>query len=324
MDSFERQPSREMTPLEKDAVLYAKTGKLEKLRACLDAGISPNFFEPENQVSLLMFAAGRGHLAVVEELLSRGADPHHACDWDQDATALDHAKLGKHKAIVEVLTKALAGRAPGPTAHTRAPLARIPCLVPPTYDIDAILSVDLTDPSAAYNAAAKLWEAIDAVPPGCHFRPDSALLPPELAVRDLLRFDVSMGNGFAVSLGYSGGLQIFFRALRALRVIRHQKALALVEQVRDVLVANGAREPSVFPDDLYEGCDVDWDEEIHDMREFDQKVQRFTRHLDDQWWDISHNHGGSGLEDASLQQGICQYLNSHQELLRSRKPRHDA
>ena len=57
---FERQPSRGMTPLEKDAVLHAKTGKLEKLRACLDAGISPNFFEPENRVSLLMFAAWIG------------------------------------------------------------------------------------------------------------------------------------------------------------------------------------------------------------------------------------------------------------------------
>jgi hypothetical protein len=329
MDPFKLQPSREMTPLEKDAVLYAKTGKLDKLHACLDAGISPNFFEPDNRVSLLMFAAGRGHLPVVEELLRRGADPHHACDWTDDFTALAQAKLAKHKAIVELLKKTMQERPPSPAARKRLErkgLARIPCLIPPTYDIDAILDIDPTDPQAAFRAAAKLWEEIDKLPPGYHFRPDSALLPPELAVRDLLRFDVSMGNGFSVSIWYSGGFQIFFRAVRALRVIQHRRALALVEQVRDIMVAHGAREPSVFPDDLYEHCEVDWDYEIPDMKEFDQKVTALNRPLDDEWLDISHcygmNQAVSGPENPSLHQGICQYLNAHRDLLRVRKNQH--
>jgi hypothetical protein len=268
-----------------------------------------------------MFAAGRGHLPVVEELLRRGADPHHACDWSEDATALDHAKLRKHKAIVEVLKKALAERTPGPTARTR--LARIPCFIPPKYDVDAIVDIDLNDPQAAFNAASKFWEVIDALPPGYHFRPDSALLTPELAVRDLLRFDVSMGNGFSVSIRYSGGFQIFFRAVRALRLIQHRRALALVEQVRDIMVTHGAREPSVFPDDLYEHCDVDWDYEISDMQEFDQKVTALIEPFDQDWWEISHNYGMnpaiSDPQNPSLHQGICQYVSSHREMLRSRK-----
>lgn len=141
-------------------------------------------------------------------------------------------------------------------------------------------------------------------------------------VRDILRFDVSMGNGFAASLGYSGGFQIFFRALRAARVIGHKKALALLEAVREVMLAHGARSPSRFPDDLYEPCDVDWDDEIPDMKALDQ-VTDLTRHLDNQWFDISHCYAGRYSEyapdDPSLEQGLCQYLNANRKLLRSRK-----
>lgn len=155
-----------VTPLEKDAVLYARTGKLEKLRACLDAGISPNFYEPDYRVSLLMHAAGRGHLPVVEELLRRGADPYHACDWPDDFTALAQAKLAKHKAIVELLKKAMQERPPGPTA--RKGLARIPCLIPPTYDIDAILDVDLTNVAVTFDVLQNFWDALDKLPPGVH------------------------------------------------------------------------------------------------------------------------------------------------------------
>jgi hypothetical protein len=311
-----------MTALEKDAVLYAKTGKLEKLRACLDAGISPNFYEPGHRISLLMYAASRGHLPVVEELLRREADPHHACDWPEDSTALDQAKLAKHQAIVELLKKHVQARPPGPTAR-KGP-TRIPCLIRPVYDIDAILDADLTDAGAAFEAVSQLWEAIDELPPGVHhYRPDSVLAAPELVVRDILRFDVSMGNGFAASLGYSGGFQIFFRALQAARVIGHKRALALLEAVRDVMTKHGAREPSRFPDDLYEPCDVDWDDEIPDMRQFDAKVIALTRHLDDEWFDISHNYGmrhtGHVPEDPSLHQGICHYLITSRELLRKRK-----
>jgi hypothetical protein len=224
--------------------------------------------------------------------------------------------------MVELLKKHMQERAPAPAA--RSVPSRIPCLLPPQYNIDAILDVDLTGEKIAFDALEKFWEAIDELPPGVHYRPDTALLWPELMVRDLCRFDVSMGNGFAASLSYGGGFQIFFRALRALRVIKHRRALALVEAVRDVMVANGAREPSRFPDDLYEGCDVDWEEEVPDMRELDRNLESMTKTkaLDDQWFDISHNYGDYthfAPEDPSLHQGICQYLSANRELLRCRK-----
>lgn len=31
-----------MSPLEKDAILYVETGKLKKLKACLETGVSPD------------------------------------------------------------------------------------------------------------------------------------------------------------------------------------------------------------------------------------------------------------------------------------------
>lgn len=312
-----------MTPLEKDAVLYAKTGKLEKLRACLDGGVSPSAAD-DSRVSLLVHAASRGHLAVVEELLRRGADANFISGWN-DGTALYHAKLAGHTAVAQLLQR-----------HTSVParvsdnphspgVQRVPCLVPPGYDIDAILGVDLLSIEGSFAAVAKIYEALEALPPGVHhFRPDSALFPIEVAVRDLCRFDVSMGNGFACSLGYSGGIQIFYRALRAVRMIGHQKARALLEAVRDVLVANGAREPSFFPDDLYERCDVDWDVELEDLPGFDKQVEAASRGLDDQWLDISHCYGNRyarvSVEDPSLQYGVCEFLTANKGLLLNRRP----
>jgi hypothetical protein len=98
-----------MTPSEKDAVLYAKTGKLEKLTACLDAGVSPNTTD-ESRASLLMHAASRGHFPVVAELLRRGADANFV-GFD-DSTALFQARQAGHAKIVELL-KSHAGNRKG-------------------------------------------------------------------------------------------------------------------------------------------------------------------------------------------------------------------
>src|SRR5262245_19221413 len=89
-----------MTAVEQDAVLYAKTGKLEKLKACLDAGVSPGLTDPHGS-SLLMHAAFRGHLPVVEELIGRGADANYV--GTEDSTALFQARQAGHGAIVKLL-----------------------------------------------------------------------------------------------------------------------------------------------------------------------------------------------------------------------------
>jgi hypothetical protein len=98
-----------MTPEEKDAILYAKTGKLEKLRYCLDAGVSPNTIDNYRaKKSLLMYAACRGHLPIVRELLKRGADADYV---DSDGvTALFQAKQAGQTKIVELLQERTIGR----------------------------------------------------------------------------------------------------------------------------------------------------------------------------------------------------------------------
>jgi len=90
-----------MTPLEKDAILYAKTGKVDKLKACLDAGVSVNFADADKQ-TLLMHAASRNHLAVVLELLQRGADANIPGRYD-NSTALFQACEAGHATIVALL-----------------------------------------------------------------------------------------------------------------------------------------------------------------------------------------------------------------------------
>lgn len=86
-----------MSPVEKDAILYAKTGKLEKLKGCLDAGVPPSFVD-DNKQSLLMHAVSRNHLPVVAELLRRGADANFVGRYD-NSTAHFQAQEAGHAEI---------------------------------------------------------------------------------------------------------------------------------------------------------------------------------------------------------------------------------
>lgn len=210
---------------------------------------------------------------------------------------------------------------------------RIPCPIPPQYDIDALLKVDIAAPYVAVNVTNTLYEVIETLPRGHYsFRPDSALLTPEVVVRDLCNFDMAMGNGFHACLGYGGGFTCFFRALRALRMIQHQKGIALAEAVRDVLVANGAREPASFADDNQEGTDVDWDEDLKDMEAFFNRIEEPIRHLDkvnDGWHDISYTYWDRRNQvlvpaDPPWHYTVCVYLATHRDLLRCRKGCHVA
>ncbi len=193
-------------------------------------------------------------------------------------------------------------------------LQRTPCNIPPEYDIDALLAVSYTDPKVAFNIVDNIYAAIEKRPPGrvLYFRPDSALLTPEVVVHDLVNFDMSMNSGFSSCLGYGGGFTCFFRALRALRILQHKKALALAETVRDAMAAAGAREPSVIADDNREGTDVnaDWDKVLEDSGDaFWEHIDKVTRPLDGEWFDM----------DPYLYHAICVYLDANRTLLRCRK-----
>ena len=89
-----------MTPLEKDALLYAKTDKTEKLTNCLNAGASPGLAD-ERGDSLLMHAAWRGHLPVVRELLRRGADANRI--GSEKSNALSLARRADHMEVAGLL-----------------------------------------------------------------------------------------------------------------------------------------------------------------------------------------------------------------------------
>jgi len=124
---------------------------------------------------------------------------------------------------------------------------------------------------------------------------------------------------------------MFFRALRAVRIIQHKKGIALAEAVRDVMVAHGAREPSVIADDNHEGTDVDWDKEL-DIAEFFNRIEKPISHLDevnDGWHDIVHSYWGRRNkvlvpEDPPLDYAVCKYLDANRDLLRCRKASHGA
>ena len=85
------------------------------------------------------------------------------------------------------------------------------------------------------------------VPP-FHRRPDSVLLPPEIAVNDFVAFDSTMGNGFGVQLGYCGGPELFARGLRAAKTIGAVGHVEVMEEAKRIMERHGL----VFPEPLPE------------------------------------------------------------------------
>jgi hypothetical protein len=203
-------------------------------------------------------------------------------------------------------------------------------LVPPHYDIDALLASDYADARVAYRIIDTFWGFLDILPDSTehdYFRPDSALLYPEVMVRDIARYDSGLGNGFGVQIHYSGGLPCFFRGLRALRTIGHKKGIELAEGALAVFKANGVPEYTSFPDDPVCGECPDWPEK--EFRKFNeapyevnQRIIDQTRHLDSQWWALWHFETEFSSDNRSLPSSICDYLNQHRQLLRSRKMPH--
>ena len=89
---------------------------------------------------------------------------------------------------------------------------RTPYLIPPHYDIDALLDVDRTQRLVADEIVDSIYDAIETVPKSDehdYFRPDSSLLPPEVTVRDINNFDMSMGSGLLTNSAISAGYPVF-------------------------------------------------------------------------------------------------------------------
>ena len=81
--------TRSLTAQEKDAMLYARTGKVEQLKELLaQSGIPASLTAPNASFSLLTLAAKHGHLEMIHWLLKEGADPN----WvGYNGCALDEA-----------------------------------------------------------------------------------------------------------------------------------------------------------------------------------------------------------------------------------------
>lgn len=133
---------------ENHAIVFAKTGKIERLLECLESGVSPNL------PGLLHCAAERGRLEIVQLLLTRGADPN---EKDEDgATPLYYARMHGRTEVIRVLEPI--------TSHRIG------------YAVDEILSIE-----DAVDACCRLWSEIR----GDYAR---GLSPAELRVLSLSAF----------------------------------------------------------------------------------------------------------------------------------------
>lgn len=121
-----------MNKLALDAILYAKTNKLDKLVHCLTDGVNIDASDDDG-VTLLMHASLRGHTQIVKELLHRGADPN--ARTKSGSTAYVYARAGEQDAIMRML-------------HDKTSFAK-------GYDIHAILSNPVST-----QALNELWDAL--------------------------------------------------------------------------------------------------------------------------------------------------------------------
>ncbi|MEL6672481.1 MAG: ankyrin repeat domain-containing protein [Bacteroidota bacterium] len=85
------------------AMFYAcEKGDLPLVEYYIKEGIDPNYQHPEFLTSPLIETVRGGHVEVAEFLLKNGADPHVKAVWGGE-TALDVAKIYRHKKLVKLL-----------------------------------------------------------------------------------------------------------------------------------------------------------------------------------------------------------------------------
>ncbi len=186
---------------ENHAIVYAKTGKVEKLLECLENGVSPNL------VGLLHCAAERGKLEVVKLLLARGADPNQKDeDW---ATPLFYARQ-KGQAEVERLLEPLTSQCIG-------------------YSVDKILRIE--DVVEAYFT---LWD-------GIRHDYARGLSPAELRVLSLRSFlEHGALNGID-DMVWQGGFWSVGRAIELLEAIREPALAADLREAEAIIRDQAAR-----------------------------------------------------------------------------------
>jgi hypothetical protein len=194
-----------------------------------------------------------------------------------------------------------------------------PYTQPLTYDLRSLLvnaSATNEDPFTTCHA---FWTITDPVPvqndDTYYYRPDSTLLLPELLARDLIRFAVTTGNGFSVALGYGGGITLFFRALKALRIIKNPpipEALVLAEQVADFLIKRGIGPIEKFSDNPNTDiCDF-YSIEMLQLYDYDMECELEeyceSRNVNSRWYALWYGQ-------SSCDAAICQYLMDNVDLI---------
>lgn len=86
----------------KEMLTAAEKGDVALVRYHLRQGIDPNYQHPELLTTALIESAMHGHLEVVKLLLENGAKPEVKSIFF-GYTALEIAKIKKHKAIINLL-----------------------------------------------------------------------------------------------------------------------------------------------------------------------------------------------------------------------------
>jgi ankyrin repeat protein len=88
----------------KELMHAAEAGDAALVAYHLTQGVDPNYQHPEYLTTPLIEAARQGHLEVVRELLSHGADAALPAVWGKE-TALSVANAAKHQPVVAFLTE---------------------------------------------------------------------------------------------------------------------------------------------------------------------------------------------------------------------------
>lgn len=134
-------------------------------------------------------------------------------------------------------------------------------------------------------------------------RPDFALLPPELVVRDLWDFICQMGNGFPKLFDH--GMLHFARMEYAHHLLSDTNYLPLMKDVRRVVETAGFCIPEKR-DNLWIG---DYDSFCELSAETRSELYRLSR----VYWDLDKN-------ETRLDRSVMRYVALHREQLLVRKP----
>ncbi|GEM_PF-3418598 len=215
-----------MKPIQKDFLLYARTGKIPQLLQCLENGAEINFQDTDGSTAL-MHAAYMGRTESVRVLLARGADPN--LKDKSGEIALNHARVCKRQEIVKLLE-------PVTDAHSIR------------YDIDRIL--------AEGDSERVFHSFINALRSEKH----RSLNEPELTLSALNAFMIfACANGFEDQL-WQGGFDSIIRSQELMEKFGEAKIAAKIKEAV-LLIREQARRKGV--DERSKNIDsIEFDDDI--------------------------------------------------------------